>query len=732
MSGEKSENPVGGSTFSDEQIASFCKDTAVSNSYERIIFVNFSEDLCRTVFSTKRITLPDNYEQMTAEISKRIMGIEKLKFLKNADRENIKKKLAERDKFTFEIKNLYMNDSIRYFSVTAAAFPDADVTACLFLAKDITDEYTEKQSTALQIGRLGAAAASVYSTVFSVNITKNEFVSIEFSDFRVSNVSIRGVYDDFVTQTAQPVHPGFQSRFGEVFDKDAVLKAYADGEKELVLKYLSLSGSEDYRFKESHLIFVDNAYNTDIIAVFMTLDTDDKMTALNDQDTLLAGLEMLFDGVIVVNLTRKKFKYMNSRLKDKKLSGSFSDEMIERFGRENVASNDADRFIEDNLSDALLKKISDTDGTFENSYLFRNPVTKEYQVYGASYKGYVDDMTGDVKLVMGLKNIDRQKALETEQESSLERFGCAVRGLYLRIYEFDSDTGDLMVYDPSDTEGDLIWKKKDGPWEDYLQSEELSLVNPRYKEEFRTFITDSLSKAEQSYKENKLPLEFTYLRRSGNDGFKWVTAVINAFTVKGRIRYALYIKDCDAQQNEKRRLIKQLRAANETAQTAGNARSDFISHMSHDIRTPMNVITGMTDVALRSSGDNEKVHDCLEKIEGSSKVLMGLLNDILDMSAIQSGTLRLAEEPFSMSALLSSVISASRYAADEKKQTFTADIRQFSDDVLTGDKIRIKQVLMNLITNAVKFSSQNTGTVSLRAKQYPGKESGRAVFEFVI
>ncbi|MCL1823190.1 MAG: ATP-binding protein [Oscillospiraceae bacterium] len=139
--------------------------------------------------------------------------------------------------------------------------------------------------------------------------------------------------------------------------------------------------------------------------------------------------------------------------------------------------------------------------------------------------------------------------------------------------------------------------------------------------------------------------------------------------------------------------------------TASKAKGDFLSQMSHEIRTPMNAIIGMTDLAKQSSakGDNEKVADCVEKIGFSSKHLLSLINDILDISKIESGMLKLMVEPFSLSFLAETVAVMLRPQIEAKGVKLLLNIKNKHNDVI-GDEYRLRQVLMNFISNAAKFT----------------------------
>ena len=148
------------------------------------------------------------------------------------------------------------------------------------------------------------------------------------------------------------------------------------------------------------------------------------------------------------------------------------------------------------------------------------------------------------------------------------------------------------------------------------------------------------------------------------------------------------------------------------AEKASKAKSEFLSRMSHEIRTPMNGIIGMTTIADHSLDNPEKVKDCLEKIDSSSRYLMTLLNDILDMSKIESGKLEINAESFHFHEFMNTISSVACGQANEKGILLSISSSQIQTEWLKGDSLRLSQVLMNLLSNALKFTPKG-GRVSL-------------------
>jgi signal transduction histidine kinase/CheY-like chemotaxis protein len=159
--------------------------------------------------------------------------------------------------------------------------------------------------------------------------------------------------------------------------------------------------------------------------------------------------------------------------------------------------------------------------------------------------------------------------------------------------------------------------------------------------------------------------------------------------------------------------LKSLVKAQKDALASTQAKSDFLSNMSHEMRTPMNAIIGMTSIAL-SSGDKEKKNYCLHKIEDASKHLLGVINDILDMSKIEANKFELSPVPFRFEKMMQQVVSVLTFRVEEKKQYLTLHIGADVPENLVGDDQRLSQVIANLLANAVKFTPEG-GAIRLSA-----------------
>ena len=208
---------------------------------------------------------------------------------------------------------------------------------------------------------------------------------------------------------------------------------------------------------------------------------------------------------------------------------------------------------------------------------------------------------------------------------------------------------------------------------------------------------------------------------------RWFHNIAMGSEVNGKKKYILVMSDRTSDRKMNQALSEAVRAA----ETANKAKSTFLSNMSHDIRTPMNAIIGFTTLAVSNIDDQKRVRDYLGKILSSSNHLLSLINDILDMSRIESGKIHLEETEVSLSDVLhdlKTIISGQIHA---KQLELYMDAMDVTNEDVYCDKTRLNQVLLNLLSNAVKFTPAG-GTVSVRIRQYPGTVKGSELYEIRV
>ncbi|WP_276916666.1 response regulator [Parvibacter caecicola] len=169
----------------------------------------------------------------------------------------------------------------------------------------------------------------------------------------------------------------------------------------------------------------------------------------------------------------------------------------------------------------------------------------------------------------------------------------------------------------------------------------------------------------------------------------------------------------------------------ELAQNASDAKSQFLSNMSHDIRTPMNAIVGLTTIAGSHVDDPERMRECLGRISTSSKHLLCLINDVLDMSKIESGKIVLNEERFSFPEMVSELVTIVQPQAKSKDQQLEIVIGNVSQETVMGDSMRLNQALLNILGNAVKYTPEG-GTIRFTISEGPAADDAMRIYRFTV
>ena len=259
------------------------------------------------------------------------------------------------------------------------------------------------------------------------------------------------------------------------------------------------------------------------------------------------------------------------------------------------------------------------------------------------------------------------------------------------------------------------------PWREVRQDARvLAALHPNgFPERDKNYLKGLLSGQQREW-------DFEFEHRETKER-RWFHVIAIGSEVEGRAKYILVLSDRTADKQVNQALSNAVAAA----ETANRAKSTFLSNMSHDIRTPMNAIIGFTTLALSNIDDKERVKDYLGKTLASSNHLLSLINDVLDMSRIESGKIHLEEVEVNLSDVLhdlKTIVSGQIFA---KQLELYMDVMDVTDEDVYCDKTRLNQILLNLLSNAIKFTPAG-GTVSVRVRQLAGKVHGCGQYEFRI
>ena len=219
-----------------------------------------------------------------------------------------------------------------------------------------------------------------------------------------------------------------------------------------------------------------------------------------------------------------------------------------------------------------------------------------------------------------------------------------------------------------------------------------------------------------------------YITNQGNSLFFSITGLLLGIYMANIKISGIYNTYMSARAEEIKKLNKelafsrqQLQSALSSAEHASQAKTVFLNNMSHDIRTPMNAVIGFTSLAQSHIDDKEQVRDYLSKIMTSSQHLLSLINDVLDMSQIENGSVTIDESPLSISKLLQDIRTITQNGIDSKGLNFYMDTQDITDDTIMRDNLKLQQVLLNILGNSIKFTPSG-GTITVNSTEGEGSE----------
>ncbi len=257
-----------------------------------------------------------------------------------------------------------------------------------------------------------------------------------------------------------------------------------------------------------------------------------------------------------------------------------------------------------------------------------------------------------------------------------------------------------------------------------------SHVTEQFKEDFLSFVNRS-TVLNYHGNETYLSLEHKSIEADGKE--HWVTTDImlgdNPYT--DDILAIVARRNIDERKNKEEEQMRLLADALTLAENANRAKSDFLSRMSHDIRTPMNAVIGYATIAASHIDERERVKDSLKKILSSGEHLQGLINDVLDMSRIEAGKESLNLIRTSISEMVRTVLPMVQSQVAAKQLELYVDTIDVTDEYVYADAQKIRQLLLNILGNAVKFTSDG-GKISVKIKQTPSRNHGHAIYTFLI
>lgn len=355
---------------------------------------------------------------------------------------------------------------------------------------------------------------------------------------------------------------------------------------------------------------------------------------------------------------------------------------------------------------------------------------------------------GSVHRIAGiLRNIDESKKAQMQAQRSAAFHRAFTDANLCEYYvNLEENTFDIFKVEPSL----MTVFERSGAWDELVHH----LVNRYVVEGDRQAVTDFYDRTYMAKKLKGLKTELSLECRIILDGeVRWIRNVIMRGEIDDSEYAMIFLRDITEAKEE---LARQQRVASDNAsmdvsqekkaeiesrhafkeayraaENANRAKTEFLSNMSHDIRTPMNAIIGLTAIAGANIDSQAKVVECLGKITKSSRHLLGLINEVLDMARIESGKITLTEEGFSLPELVDNLLTLTRPGIDAHGHDFEVHVNHIEHEAVCGDSLRIQQVFVNPMSNAIKYTPDG-GHITFSIEEKPNGFSELGCYEFTI
>ncbi|MGN0246643.1 MAG: response regulator [Lachnospiraceae bacterium] len=358
--------------------------------------------------------------------------------------------------------------------------------------------------------------------------------------------------------------------------------------------------------------------------------------------------------------------------------------------------------------------------------------------FQASFIRFYSQNKTESQVILGFRCVDtiveeerKNRTIQLRQTQEMEMQREIIEGLgweYYSVLLVDPDTDTVTSYRAEGEDGHAITdylSRYQNHWSKGMLCYAEELVSEASREEFVKKLAIEYMRA------NTKAYSLTYEKLT-DVGIMYLQARVS-FVQKADGGFVAVVgtRNVDDLIKKERQQEMALQEAYNVAEAANRAKTEFLSNMSHDIRTPMNGIIGMTAIAAAHIDDKERVKDSLQKITQASKHLLSLINEVLDMSKIESGKVQLIEEEFNLSDLIDNLLTMTNSQIEEHHHELSVNISDVTHEEVIGDSLRIQKIFTNLMGNAVKFTPDG-GKIRLSISEKPTNQKKVGCYEFIF
>ncbi len=483
-----------------------------------------------------------------------------------------------------------------------------------------------------------------------------------------------------------------------------------------------------------------------IYIIFLIIRTEQRKKELEKENRemgyIINGVNTLFSRFAMVDLEEETYQYLaGTRPGDDKVQvkGRY-DELTEYLCSRFIEDSDRQEFASQITRDAVIEAMEDEDDLRFECHMLQDgqPEWEHVNIICLERKdGHVS------KVLLSKQNITDVKERELQMEAEMSRAGRKERQYRIAI-----TTNAICTYDINLTkdliEEDIV-REVDGRPVSFLK--ELGLEIPcsasEWFEKRKQFVLEesvkeycasiNVKNLKECFERGQAEVDVEYWRRDFGEENICVcqSFIMTRDNETNDIMVMVVAKDITESVKAQREQTQALQDALMQAQHANRAKSTFLSNMSHDIRTPMNAIIGFTTIAVSHIDNKDQVKDCLQKVLSSSNHLLSLINDILDMSRIESGKVQIKEQECNISELMHNLVNIIQPQVKAKQLELFIDTFEIANEDVMADSLKLNQVFINLLSNAVKYTPAG-GSISFRIMQKTTFRHGYGDYVFIV
>jgi len=622
--------------------------------------------------------------------------------------------------------------------IPAADYSDENQSVMIY-AKDVDDMYKEGleyEELNLKNEAILRALGEENFGIYIIDLDKDQVSSVRVAkeDEPLVGGRRKGWNKVMEALLSNRYHPDYWDKFRSSFSMDVLQKRAREGKKKMeIMAERRILGEYHYISATAHFY---NYGKNDNYAVMAFQDVDARIRSEIERaqnDIRMAAIIQSRYGIMnTLHLSSgicERVYLHGSGQGGKTARGDYAS-YIEKVVGEYVREEDRERFLQTFSLENMREKAEKVED-FEESIFVYQQKTAPY-MWLEEHIFFIRQKTGVAVNILG-RDITLSKQKEEEETRAAREKASIINSLssmFFATYYVDLQKNVFRRVVRKEDEGQMLGEQWD--YTEGMETYARKYVHPDDREEYKEKL--SSQRLLDVLGPEHPAVAFEYRKAQKVDGkTQWTRAsIVMAEYENGRPKTAIYVaQDITESKEKEERDRNALREACEAANHASAAKSDFLSRMSHDIRTPMNAIIGMTAIAGTHLDDRERVSDCLGKITVSSRHLLALINEVLDMSKIESGKIDLTEEEFSLSDLLENILTMIRPSVKAKDQQIEVRAFKVAHEDVIGDEIRLQQVFMNIMSNAVKYTPPG-GKLEIEIAEKPSKLYGYGCYEFVF